>query len=111
MILVYDVSSRVSFENLSGWLEEVDQFIGTRPVVKVLVSNKTDRERKVTKKEASEWAGEHELQLFETSAKAQEGVSDLFEAIVKQVRFASSILSDEVLCTIIKMSLIAFFRW
>ena len=86
VILVYDVSSRISFENLSGWLEDVDQFIGSRPVVKVFVSNKIDQARVVTKKEANEWASEHQLQLYETSAKAQEGVSDLFEAIVKQVQ-------------------------
>ena len=40
--LVYDVTSRTSFENIIMWLNELEVYAGTN-IVKMLVGNKTDK--------------------------------------------------------------------
>lgn len=42
IVLVYDVNSRESFENLEYWLEEVRKYATSRSSVKMLVANKVD---------------------------------------------------------------------
>uniref|UniRef100_A0A915LEJ9 Uncharacterized protein n=1 Tax=Meloidogyne javanica TaxID=6303 RepID=A0A915LEJ9_MELJA len=42
IILVYDVSSRASFESLEHWLLEVDTYCTRADAIKMLVGNKID---------------------------------------------------------------------
>ena len=57
-LLVYDVARKETFDSLSMWLQEVEQFSmgGGKEVVKLLVGNKVDQERVVQRNEADEWA-------------------------------------------------------
>ncbi|KAI0052862.1 ras-domain-containing protein [Auriscalpium vulgare] len=59
-ILVYDITNRDSFLNLSRWLGDARALASPQLVV-VLVGNKSDREdeREVEWAEASRWAAEH----------------------------------------------------
>ncbi|ELU40334.1 Ras domain-containing protein [Rhizoctonia solani AG-1 IA] len=59
-LLVYDITSRSSFLNLSRWLADA-RALGSSQLVTVLVGNKTDREeeREVEWSEASKWASEN----------------------------------------------------
>ena len=43
VILVYDVSSRESFEGLEVWLNELDTYATKKDLVKMLVGNKIDK--------------------------------------------------------------------
>ena len=58
-VLVFDITRRETFENLSKWLEEMEAN-KTQDIQKILVGNKSDLRhlRAVTKEEAKEFAGE-----------------------------------------------------
>ena len=42
VVLVYDITERRTFQNLDGWLEELDRYGGEK-MVKVVVGNKRDQ--------------------------------------------------------------------
>ena len=52
------MARKETFDSLSMWLQEVEQFSmgGGKEVVKLLVGNKVDQERVVQRNEADEWA-------------------------------------------------------
>jgi len=78
-ILVYDVTSRESYNHVSSWLEDA-RALANPNIAIVLVGNKIDlaAEREVTFLEASRFAQENELMFLETSARTGEGVSEVF---------------------------------
>ncbi len=81
VILVYDVTRRRSFTELSKWVEEADESIGTR-VPMVVVGNKTDLpDRAVPSDEAKRWAEDQGFLYMESSAKTGEGVGDMFSVL------------------------------
>merc|ERR1712013_848131 len=65
-ILVYDISSRESFQKVEDWLNELETYSTNHDLIKMLVGNKCDKEaeRRVTKEEGlkcaegSQWRGE-----------------------------------------------------
>jgi len=84
VIVVYDITSRSTFDTLKSWLLEVEAhtFRDTEsaPVI-LLVGNKRDRPAEfhaVTEKEAEEFAGENGVAYMETSALAASGVDAAF---------------------------------
>ncbi|BES90494.1 ras-related protein [Nesidiocoris tenuis] len=85
VIVVYDVSSGDTFANVKRWLHEIDQ--NCEIVNKILVGNKNDSiERKVVLTEdAQRFADQMAIQLFETSAKDNINVEEMFMAITRQV--------------------------
>ncbi|KAI0003710.1 ras family-domain-containing protein [Russula compacta] len=74
-LLVYDITNRESFVNLSRWLEDARALASPHLVV-VLVGNKSDREedREVEWEEASRWAAEHNVHFLETSSLSGDNV-------------------------------------
>lgn len=83
-ILVYDVTNRVSFENMRNWLEEVVRNSEDDLSV-VLVGNKCDDEtgRQVSLQEGRQLAQDLDLLFFEASAKDDISVMDLFTILVR----------------------------
>ena len=79
IMLVYDVCSRKSFKSIEQWMEEIRRY-GLEGNICVLVGNKIDKkeEREISKKEGETLARAYQLPYFETSAKTQEGVEDVF---------------------------------
>lgn len=82
-VLAYDITDKESFDKVKVWLKELHQVVGEGIQV-VVVGNKCDmeRERKVSKKEAEEWASQHSAQHFLCSAKLGIRVGDAFTALV-----------------------------
>ena len=76
VILVYDVTRMDSFENLEQWLKEVCAYTpgNGESVVKLLVGNKCDLERKVPKEQADAWARSQGMLFLEASAKTRLGI-------------------------------------
>jgi Ras-related protein Rab-18 len=87
IILVYDVARKETFDSLSMWLQEVEQYSmgGGKEVVKLLVGNKVDQPRVVTRDQADEWARSRGMLFMEASAKTKEGISQVFNEVVQKV--------------------------
>jgi len=85
-LVVYDITSKNSFDRAKDWVRELQQQ-GDPNVVVAFVGNKSDLEeiRKVTPDEAQNYANENGLMFTETSAKTAAGVSELFMKIAKQL--------------------------
>jgi small GTP-binding protein len=83
IILVFDVTRRRSFTELSKWVQEADESIGTR-VPMICVGNKTDLpDRAVPSDEAKRWAEDNGFLYMESSAKTGEGVADMFTVLAE----------------------------
>ncbi|KAF5346968.1 hypothetical protein D9758_010121 [Tetrapyrgos nigripes] len=103
--LVYDITRRDTFENIStkgGWLDELRQSTNENGVVTMLVGNKSDlagegeslggeggeREevrRQVSTEEAKAFADANGLLFMETSAKDASNVEQAFEGILTEI--------------------------
>lgn len=99
--VVYDVSSRDTFDELLKWFQELDTYCGDG-VVKVLVGNKVDKvsscfcgvkcwtdlqefSRQVSTEEGQAFADRMGTLFIECSAKTNIGVGDIFEDLVRKV--------------------------
>lgn len=69
--MVYDITSKASFERAKAWVTELQQ-AGTLSMVVALAGNKTDlsEQRQVTQQEGQEYATEQGLLFLETSVSA-----------------------------------------
>jgi Ras-related protein Rab-2A len=85
-ILVFDVTSPQSFENLQKWLDEIKNN-ATENIRVVVVGNKTDlSDRRTVRKEvAQEFASNLGVPYFETSAKSGSNVCEIFTEPAKQL--------------------------
>ena len=78
--VVFDVTSKISFDKINYWLDEIKNVSVNIPIV--LFGNKCDLEnRQVSKEEAENYAKEKNILYFETSAKNNIGVKEGFEAL------------------------------
>ncbi len=86
IILVYDITDRDTFNNITSWLGEIRKHAGPN-VVRLLVGNKCDldSDRKVSQREAKEFAESQGMTYIETSAKARINVDEAFMTLTKQV--------------------------
>ncbi|KAK6228312.1 hypothetical protein SCA6_000652 [Theobroma cacao] len=88
IILVYDVTRRETFTNLSEiWAKEVELYSTNHECIKILVGNKVDRdsERAVTREEGMALAQEHKCSFLECSAKTRENVHQCFKDLILKV--------------------------
>jgi len=78
-ILVYDITNRESFTNLSRWLADA-RALASPHLVTVLVGSKSDKEdeREVEWVEASRWAAENDVHFLEASSLTGDNVEAPF---------------------------------
>ena len=90
ILLIYDVTDKDSFKNLSNWLIEIEKN-ANKNVLKVLIGNKTDLEDKrvVTYNQGKEFADTYGLKFLETSAKKNLNVSEAFITLGRELMQAS----------------------
>jgi Ras-related protein Rab-18 len=86
IILVYDVSSRESFDALPRWYSELETYVSSS-VVKIVVGNKVDKEfsRQVSTSEGQQFAQRMSSLFLETSAKTALGVEEVFKDVVEKI--------------------------
>jgi len=96
VIVVYDVSSGESFANVKRWLHEIDANCDV--VNRILVGNKNDDpDRKVVLTEdARRFADQMGIQLFETSAKDNINVEEMFRSVTSLVLKAKKDQKDRL---------------
>ena len=85
-LLVYDISKRLTYDNVSRWLKELRDHADANIVI-MLVGNKKDLRhmRQVNTDESKEFCKAHKLFFIETSALADSNVSIAFETILKEI--------------------------
>ncbi len=86
ILLIYDVSDKDSFKNLSNWLIEIEKN-ASKNVLKILIGNKSDLEDKrvITYNQGKEFADTYGLKFIETSAKKNVNVTEAIETLGKEL--------------------------
>lgn len=93
-LIVYDITSRPSFEDVEEWLSELKQHSDSNVVIMLVgarlpphfqVGNKCDlvNQRTVESEEAIAFAEKHSMVFIETSAYDSTGINTAFETILK----------------------------
>ncbi|XP_069381473.1 ras-related protein Rab-37-like isoform X3 [Paralichthys olivaceus] len=87
LLLLYDITSKTSFDNIRAWLTEIHEY-AQKDVVIMLLGNKSDMaaERVVKTEEGEKLAKEYGVPFMETSAKTGVNVELAFLAIAKELR-------------------------
>lgn len=85
-VLVYDVTSRKSFENIKVWFDEAKTY-GNENMYFVLLGNKCELEtpREVTAFEGEQLARENGMVFFETSAVQRINIDKAFTVVVEKI--------------------------
>ena len=85
ILVVFDVTERKSFQNVTTWVECIDKFAKSN-VLRILVGNKTDLEDKrvVSTEEGKELAAQNGLKYYEISALKITGLHEMFEDVAKE---------------------------
>jgi small GTP-binding protein len=83
VILVFDVTNKDSFTNVSNWLLDIKEHLNNPCLI--LFANKIDMEKElwtITEEEIIEFANEKKLIYFKTSAKTKAGIDEGFAYII-----------------------------
>jgi Ras-related protein Rab-1A len=87
IFIVFDVTNRVSFTNVSKWYQETINFL-PETTIKLLIGNKCDLGlpfRLVTEEEALNLAKKLGIEYIETSAKSSSNVSIIFDKMAASI--------------------------
>ena len=88
IIIMYDLTSLSSFENVPRWLHLLSQNVSNKP--KMLVANKLDlaeNNRMVTEEEGQKLADENNIPFFEGSGSSGTNVDKIFTKMAEMVSF------------------------
>jgi Ras-related protein Rab-2A len=92
-LIVYDITRRESFENLSKWLYEVKSHSHEKVEI-VLIGNKSDLSskylqflfrREISFEEGEAFAKKNGFEFFETSAQSGDKVEDVFRMLATRI--------------------------
>ena len=91
VLLVYDITERKTFDDLSTWLNDVRALCDPNVVVQ-MIGNKADmtNSRVVSLTEAENFSEHHQISYLETSAKGGNNVKEAF------IRTAAQILNKNI---------------
>ena len=98
IVLVFDVTSKKTFDNIDMWIEQIDEQCNNPCLV--LFGNKIDLDqslREVTNEDIKTYCERRNLVYFETSAKTKQGIMEGFEHIVNEaVNKAQQYISNNI---------------
>lgn len=85
-VIVYDITDQDSLQKVKSWVKELRKMLGT-DISLAIVGNKTDleHERQVDLNEADAYAQKVNALHWHTSAKANEGIEELFLALIEKM--------------------------
>jgi len=86
-VLCYDINNRESFEKIGYWMEEVRKYATKEDIRFVIMGTKSDlrNERVVSTDEGRQLAESLGAKFFETSAKKNLNVDEVFQVLAKAV--------------------------
>ncbi|XP_073245425.1 ras-related protein Rab-37-like isoform X3 [Porites lutea] len=82
LLLLYDVTSESSFENIRAWLSEIYEYASSDVII-MLLGNKADltNQRVISREQGEQLAKTHNVAFMETSAKSGLNVDLAFMAV------------------------------
>jgi small GTP-binding protein len=85
-IIVYDVTSSTTFNNVEKWLQEIKER-ASRDIKIIMVGNKTDLENKrvISKEVSKNKAADLNIPVIETSALNASNVKEAFHLMIKEI--------------------------
>eukprot|EP01111_Echinosteliopsis_oligospora_P004998 TRINITY_DN1815_c0_g1_i1.p1 TRINITY_DN1815_c0_g1~~TRINITY_DN1815_c0_g1_i1.p1 ORF type:complete len:234 (+),score=76.14 TRINITY_DN1815_c0_g1_i1:25-702(+) len=85
-MIVYDITARVTFKNVTRWLNELRE-MAESDIIIMMVGNKSDLEsqREVATQEASSFAEANKIFFLETSALNGNNVNQAFEQLMHEI--------------------------
>ena len=86
IFIIYDISSKDTFNNLSTWINFIKQ-VNTDNSMMILCGNKTDLERRITTQEGKNLANKEQMMFFEVSAKNGENVNKMMYSCIAELPF------------------------
>ena len=109
ILLIYDVTDKDSFKNLSNWIIEIEKN-ANKNVLKLLIGNKTDLEDKrvITYNQGKEFADGYGLKYIETSAKKNLNVNEAFETLGRELILHSE--DKKIVRQILKKKIIFYIK-
>lgn len=83
---MYDCTDQSSFNNIEAWLRNITLH-ASEDVEKILIANKTDmfHTRQVSTERGADLAADNGLPFMEVSAKANTGVTEAFNALLRNI--------------------------
>ncbi|CAG0913933.1 unnamed protein product [Notodromas monacha] len=86
ILLVYDITSERSFENIKNWMRNIEDH-ASADVEKMIIGNKCDKnaERQVSKERGEALAIEYGVKFMETSAKDAINVEEAFYTLARDI--------------------------
>ncbi|XP_017462048.1 PREDICTED: ras-related protein Rab-40C-like, partial [Rhagoletis zephyria] len=96
IILVYDITSKWSFESIDHWRSEIDEHAPGVP--KILIGNRVHLafRRQVDKKHADAYAKKHRMDLFEVSALCDHNLQESLKDLSRQVLIRNGMYDIEL---------------
>jgi Ras-related protein Rab-1A len=93
IFIVYDVTNRISFTNVTKWYQETINYL-PETTIRFLIGNKCDMNspfRVVSHEEASNLANSLGIEYVETSAKNTINIGDIFNQMAKTILTKSAL--------------------
>jgi Ras-related protein Rab-22 len=89
-IVCFDITNEDSFTKMKDWVEELKQNVAAEQLVLAIACNKADLEslRVISRSRAEQFAQRVNAILYETSAKENFGVEEIFKKITEEAIFS-----------------------
>ena len=86
IMLIYDITSLTSFNNIKTWILQIRESLGDQASI-ILIGNKVDLEssRKVNSEEGFKLANQNKMGFYETSAKEDINMQKAFDFLCKEM--------------------------
>ena len=82
VLFVFAINDKHSFDNIKNWINLFNEnHNGKEGIPMYLIGNKSDQEREVQKEAIDEFIIENKYKYFETSAKENIGIDELFQEL------------------------------
>ena len=103
IFIIYDIMKESGLNDVQNWINFIKTHIQINQTKVLLVGNKIDGERKITTEKGAELAKKENFFFFETSAKTNEGILEMFYSGISLLDFFDEIrnvnkdLTDELI--------------